>query len=635
MQKYKSNLTSVSGAAVRGASITVLDDSGATASIFLDRAGTLPAGNPLKTAQDGTFEFYAANGRYSLRTDSSGLNVLEEDVIMLFDPDDGAEVGPIADAAASLGDIQTSADLAATAQWAQVPSVVNKLPGATDPLNEQAQQLTNRTQYLFDRQRFISDFRRDGEDDTEAVRRALQEAASVGFSVHIGDKKWVLEDAIAFSGGMSLIGFGPNISVFRQISENAKLSQSLASVNDRVSYSGMSFESEVAPSITVTGLQIDGRPTMSGGRIPSRENNKGAFENLAFYGKSGGGHGVGLDLISFGWFSANHIHAIGKLGVPASEYILRGILIRGPGTPVEMNFSNVWGYSQLFGIQAPDYTEGINISKFNFVNAINAISLGANDSDVSLHTSHASLAPVIYGGHANCARGINCSGTNEAKISDLLIYINDRGVVPDSYGMRFINGARNNTDGVTVVNTSTNGGVVRTGLIASGVTSSKFDGTNVSSNTASFIDKAIDIGSTSSDNIIDSTQTDTCTVGVYLGASTLRNNVGTVVSKNTATKIQNLSSSNYIKPLVLTIPSSVYSFAGETFKDIDIPLPAGVFTAKPTDVTVSTQSGTTLFNFVYQFDASTTSLAKVRVIPGSGTNLPTGNFRIGATVIGN
>lgn len=110
MQKYKSNLTSVSGAAVRGASITVLDESGAIASIFLDRAGTLPAGNPLKTAQDGTFEFYAANGRYSLRTDSSGLNVLEEDVILMFDPDDATVSGPIADA------IQEAKDAADQAQ---------------------------------------------------------------------------------------------------------------------------------------------------------------------------------------------------------------------------------------------------------------------------------------------------------------------------------------------------------------------------------------------------------------------------------------------------------------------------------------------------------------------------------------
>ncbi|WP_034372933.1 hypothetical protein, partial [Comamonas testosteroni] len=116
MQKYKSNLTSVSGAAVRGASITVLDESGANATIFLDRAGTIPAGNPLKTAQDGTFEFYAANGRYSLRTDSSGLNVLEEDVILTFDPDDATDSGPIADAIQEANDAadhaQESADRA-------------------------------------------------------------------------------------------------------------------------------------------------------------------------------------------------------------------------------------------------------------------------------------------------------------------------------------------------------------------------------------------------------------------------------------------------------------------------------------------------------------------------------------------
>lgn len=129
MQKYKSNLTSVSGAAVRGASITVLDESGAIASIFLDRSGALPAGNPLKTAQDGTFEFYAANGRYSLRTDSSGLNVLEEDVILMFDPDDATASGPIADAINEAKDAadraQESADDAQSAADRAQQLVVN------------------------------------------------------------------------------------------------------------------------------------------------------------------------------------------------------------------------------------------------------------------------------------------------------------------------------------------------------------------------------------------------------------------------------------------------------------------------------------------------------------------------------
>lgn len=500
--------------------------------------------------------------------------------------------------------------------------------------NGELKAVDHRAQYVQKRQRFISDFSRSGESDTETVRRALQEASSGGFSLHVGDKKWVLEDAISYTGPMSIEGFGPNNSGFRQLTTNAKLAQSLSSVDDRVSYSGISFQSEVSPTIDVKGLVIDGSALISGGIIPSRENNKGIFQNLAFFGKSGGGHGIGLDLISFGWFSANHIHAIGKLGVTPSEYLLRGILVRGAGTPVEMNFSNIWGYNQLFGIQAPDYTEGVNVSKFNFVNVINAISLGANDAAVSLHSSHASLAPVIYGGHANCARGINCSGTNEAKISDVLIYINDRGVVTDSYGMRFINGARNNTDSVTIVNTSNTAGVVRSGLIASGVTDSKFDGTNVSSRTSVNVDRGLDISGSSSDNIVDGTQVNKCDVGVYLGASTAGNHVNTVVAKNTTTKVSNLSSSNYVRPLILTIPSNVYSFAGEASKDIDVPLPAEVFSSKPADVTISVQSGTTPFNFVYQFNSSTTTNAKVRVLPGTGSNLPTGSFRLGATILG-
>ncbi|MBL5978358.1 hypothetical protein JAO85_13795 [Comamonas sp. NyZ500] len=135
MQKYKSNLTSVSGAAVRGASITVLDESGVIASIFLDRAGTLPAGNPLKTGQDGTFEFYAANGRYSLRTDSSGLNVLEEDVILLFDPDDATVSGPIADA------IQDAKDAADAAQ---------ESADAAQEAADKAQQIADNTVPTFD-----------------------------------------------------------------------------------------------------------------------------------------------------------------------------------------------------------------------------------------------------------------------------------------------------------------------------------------------------------------------------------------------------------------------------------------------------------------------------------------------------
>ena len=51
MQKYKSNITTTSGAAVRNVPVTVLKEDGALASLFLDRYGHVAAPNPLKTGR--------------------------------------------------------------------------------------------------------------------------------------------------------------------------------------------------------------------------------------------------------------------------------------------------------------------------------------------------------------------------------------------------------------------------------------------------------------------------------------------------------------------------------------------------------------------------------------------------------
>jgi hypothetical protein len=101
MQKYKSNITTTSGAAVRHVPVTVLKEDGSLASLFLDRDGNVAAPNPLKTGADGTFSFYAANGRYSLRTTVDGVTISDDDVVLLADPVELAQVGPIAEAIAA------------------------------------------------------------------------------------------------------------------------------------------------------------------------------------------------------------------------------------------------------------------------------------------------------------------------------------------------------------------------------------------------------------------------------------------------------------------------------------------------------------------------------------------------------
>jgi hypothetical protein len=101
MQKYKSNITTTSGAAVRGVPVLVIDEDGNNAALFLDRAGTVPAQNPLTTGPDGVFYFYAVNGRYSLRATVDGVSITDSDVVMLMDPEEITVAGPIAEAVAA------------------------------------------------------------------------------------------------------------------------------------------------------------------------------------------------------------------------------------------------------------------------------------------------------------------------------------------------------------------------------------------------------------------------------------------------------------------------------------------------------------------------------------------------------
>ena len=110
MQKYKSNITTTSGAAVRGVPVHVLDESGNPAAIFMDRAGAVPSPNPLSTAADGTFYFYAVNGRYSLRTTLDGVTITDADVVLLMDPEEITVAGPIADAVALAQDAAQRAE---------------------------------------------------------------------------------------------------------------------------------------------------------------------------------------------------------------------------------------------------------------------------------------------------------------------------------------------------------------------------------------------------------------------------------------------------------------------------------------------------------------------------------------------
>ena len=122
MQKYKSNITTTSGAAVRGAPVLVIDEDGNNAALFLDRAGTVPAPNPLTTGPDGVFYFYAANGRYSIRTTVEGVTITDDDVVLMMDPEEITVAGPIAEAVAAAQAAAIAAEFAVEASG--IPDLV-------------------------------------------------------------------------------------------------------------------------------------------------------------------------------------------------------------------------------------------------------------------------------------------------------------------------------------------------------------------------------------------------------------------------------------------------------------------------------------------------------------------------------
>lgn len=96
MQKYGENFATSAGRPVAGATVTVTNfPAGTLATIYSDN-GSNAIGNPLITDALGYFEFYAANGDYSLTFTSSQTEPLTRSQVQLYDPDDGASSGVLA-----------------------------------------------------------------------------------------------------------------------------------------------------------------------------------------------------------------------------------------------------------------------------------------------------------------------------------------------------------------------------------------------------------------------------------------------------------------------------------------------------------------------------------------------------------
>lgn len=88
MQHYQNNVTDLQGNAIVGVGITVKTLAGVNATLYSDN-GVTPIGNPVTTDSSGVFQFYAANGTYTLTlSNAGGVTTTTLSPITLFDPSD-------------------------------------------------------------------------------------------------------------------------------------------------------------------------------------------------------------------------------------------------------------------------------------------------------------------------------------------------------------------------------------------------------------------------------------------------------------------------------------------------------------------------------------------------------------------
>ena len=96
MQKFSDAVLDQFGNAVEGAAVAVLDGTGKLATLYDDNAAApAPLTNPLATVANGTFGFYAANGRYTLNVTGTGLPTRTVPDLILQDPDELLTVGDL------------------------------------------------------------------------------------------------------------------------------------------------------------------------------------------------------------------------------------------------------------------------------------------------------------------------------------------------------------------------------------------------------------------------------------------------------------------------------------------------------------------------------------------------------------
>lgn len=183
MQKYFDSITGANGVAATGAAVTVLNYGTTTpASIFSDASGLIAKTNPIAADATGYFDFYAADGRYSLSVSAVGFATKTLTDIQLEDIKDGLAVYSASSGSSLVGHTQSGTGAVVTTVQAKLRESVS-----------------------------VMDFGAVGDgvtDDTAAIQAALNSAATLKQPVNLLGGRFKVSSRLNVGSYSGIVGNG-------------------------------------------------------------------------------------------------------------------------------------------------------------------------------------------------------------------------------------------------------------------------------------------------------------------------------------------------------------------------------------------------------------------------------------------
>lgn len=475
-------------------------------------------------------------------------------------------------------------------------------------------------------------------DDAAAIQAAITAAGSRG--VHFPAGLYLCGAKITSTNSDFVItGDGAGVSEIRFTATDPAQQGFSVTLNEGADYfrvQGLTLSTTTGYAAGKTALSIDGTAMLTGTypsrTISDRSSRRGLITDVTVKGISAStGWDVGVRATSVGWFSIDHFSYWGEddEGSSTGDWQGTGIRIDGEGTPVEIKMSNIWLYSAYYGVFCPDYVEGVYLSDFDFVNVrYGFYAQYVAGVSVLPEANCGCLQPTIGPGHIKAfLGGVSIRNVNQATLARLNIYMASQPAYTGYSGIYLRDGGNNYVYGCSITDTGTSTNP------SYGVVFDNIDRSFIEKvGTYSLTTAGIDLRNDSDDNVVCNcyvngstsiANTDGTSAGNWFAKNRLSTGGGTTYGGS-------VSSNSYMERRAYAVNTVVTLTGGATAETVNIAIPAGVFSAKPTVIVANAESSSQYIvcTPVQQSASTTATNMQIQLFRNDGAALIGGSVRL-------